>query len=174
MVGFAVVIQSRSHDEAVRRRTTPLVLTGAALTLAMMFGVGAALTYDGGTGLYGCTRADRSVGDQLASDAAMRRLALRFTLRTEPKSACDDDDRSVSVDVELATVLPEEAALRQAATVMEAAGWAPSAKWPRCFDKRVGGRLVRAQLAYQVASEDVSEAGLSVSLLRIPGGCAHG
>jgi hypothetical protein len=102
---------------------------------------------------------------------AVRALSDRSPIHEAPQHGCDDDDRTVSVDVEFVT--GEGEALREGASILQDAGWAASSQRPWCFDKQIGGRDVMAQLEYLSEFRTNEGTDLLTSLVRIPGGCRH-
>ncbi|KAB2811444.1 hypothetical protein F9L07_06015 [Pimelobacter simplex] len=145
---------------------TTLVLGAATATLASMTAVGAVLAYDGGAGLYGCTRADVDFARRLADDPALAALAGRLNPGADPDWSCDEDDSSVAADLDLVTGLERDAALRAGGTVLEEAGWVRSERRAWCFEKRIGGRRVSATLTYDSEFRPDPRTDLGITLRR--------
>ncbi|AIY17479.1 hypothetical protein GUY44_05095 [Pimelobacter simplex] len=150
----------------MRTARTTLVLTAATATLASMTAVGAVLAYDGGAGLYGCTRGDVDFGRRLTDDPALAALAGRLDPGAEPDWSCDQDDSSVAASLELVTGLERDAALPAGGAVLEEAGWVRSERRAWCFEKRIGGRRVSATLTYDDEFRSDPRTDLGITLHR--------
>lgn len=98
----------------MRRAPVVLAVTIVGAVMAALFVVLAPPAIDRAMYLlpYGCTLSDRDFGERLAREAAVDELLVRYPPHEEPQHGCDDDDRTVSVDVEVATGENEQEALR--------------------------------------------------------------
>ncbi|XBB68941.1 hypothetical protein ABFU82_06400 [Nocardioides sp. WV_118_6] len=148
------------------RGRTAVALGAAAVTLVSMTAVGAVLAYDGGTGIYGCTRTDVDLARRLADDPALAALADRLDPGADPYWSCDPDDSSIAAGLELATGLARDAALRHGAGVLAEAGWTAVPGDPWTFRTRINGHRIHATLTYDDEFRSDPRTDLGVSLGR--------
>lgn len=124
--------------------------------LVLVVGVAYVVVGSGFFGVYGCSNRDDARADHLAADKAL--IALTGTYAETPKvhTACDDDDRIASADLELHVGLPAEAGSREIEATMIEHGWRRVDYQPdgdaylaSCLTKLIDGKVAEAGVTYE-------------------------
>lgn len=108
-----------------------------------------------------CPKSAWDFAATIATDPAADDLASEFPDGPAPNQGCDEDDRTVSVDIERQTGLSRDDALRVGRQVLERNGWRDLNP---CYSKRIDGRRVWAMLTYR---DEDRESDLRVSMVSV-------
>lgn len=163
LVSFYALCMLHSERVRIERETAWFIAGLIALSGAVLLMTAA---YETGTfGSYGCTRSDRAYGHTLASDPAVARLLARYEHHEAPATGCDDDDITISADVEWRATLPRREALADAERVLQTSGWHRSRVHGRCYNKVVAGRPAMAMLTYNDEFRANPDSNVSLELV---------
>lgn len=114
---------------------------------------------------FSCPREDWHLAEAMTTDGAAEELMETFPEGPEPNDGCDEDDRTVSADVERRTGLSRDQALRVGGEVLKRNGWRDL---DGCYSKEIAGREVWADLTYrdEYRSDPESDLLLSIGSVR--------
>lgn len=82
----------------------------------------------------------------------------------EPQEGCDEDDRTVSADVERRTGLSRDQALRVGGDLLKRNGWRDLGG---CYAKEIAGRKVWADLTFRAELRSDPESDLLLSMVSV-------
>lgn len=137
----------------------PLMLAGPLVFVAVRLvdDVAAALPFD-------CEQIDHRLGEQMTSDPAVDELISLDPEAPVPEAACDEDDRTVSADLELQTGLSRDQAVDVAEGALARNGWRHTRS---CFSKRINGRQVWATVNYRDEHRSDPASDLTLSMVDV-------